>query len=154
MKTNYLVKLFVSLSIFSIYQIQNKQSECYSKNSIVNSETATVKEKKWFPGNYIMASENDFQCKSKGWEVIKGKNGDLFQGVYLYVTWSEIESSKNTYHWEKIDALLNALPKGKKLILSLAWQAWHGTNAPCPSDMIDDKNTGLYHLSYRSDKVH
>jgi len=102
MKTNYLVKLFVGLSIFSIYQIQNKQSECYSKNSIVKSETATVKEKKWFPGNYIMASENDFQCKSKGWEVIKGKNGDLFQGVYLYVTWSEIESSKKTYHWEKL----------------------------------------------------
>lgn len=104
--------------------------------------------KKWFPGHYLMASENDFNRTSGGWTNLRGANGYLFEGIWLYVTWGEIETGLNTYSWDKIDGMLNALPAGKKLGLSLAWQEWNAKIPPCPADMIDDKNTGLYRGGY------
>jgi hypothetical protein len=105
-------------------------------------------QKKWFPGHYLMATENDFAMTGKPWSILKGSDGYLFQGIWLYVTWGEIETGLNTYRWDKIDNMLNALPVGKKLGLSLAWQEWHAAIDPCPADMIDDKDTGLYRGGY------
>ena len=55
----------------------------------------------------------------------------------MYVTWGQIETTRDEFRWDKIDTLLNALPAGKKMSFSLSWQGWGGVQA-CPNDMLDN----------------
>lgn len=94
--------------------------------------------KKWFPGHYVMSSPDDYTVNNKAWRVLKGPDGDLFKGLFMYVTWGQIEAKKGEYRWEKIDGLLKALPEGKKIAFSLSWQGWGGVEQAVPADMIDN----------------
>lgn len=91
--------------------------------------------KKWFPGHYVMLQPDTYATDNKSYRVLKGSDGKLFQGLYMYATWGQIETTKGTYRWDKIDTLLNGLPEGKKAAFGLSWQGWGGAQA-CPSDMI------------------
>ena len=93
--------------------------------------------KKWFPGHYVMLQPDTYSTDNKTFRVLKGADGKLFEGLFMYVTWGQIETNKDVFCWDKIDTLLNGLPKGKKVAFSLSWQGWGGVQA-CPSDMIDD----------------
>lgn len=93
--------------------------------------------KKWFPGHYVMLEPDTYSTDNKSFRVLKGPDGKLFQGLFMYVTWGQIETDKNAFCWEKIDTLLRALPAGKRIAFSLSWQGWGGAQA-CPSDMMDD----------------
>lgn len=112
----------------------------------------TAAPKKWFPGHYLMNEPDEYETRSKGYRILHGKDGALFKGSFLYVTWGQIETRRGVFHWEKIDGLLDGLPPEKKLIVSLSWQAWAGAfRLPCPEDMLTEpaydggfrkKNTG------------
>ena len=91
-------------------------------------------EKKWFPGQYVMVSPDVYHSEEKPYRVLRGSDGHLFAGLFMYVTWGEIETARGKFAWEKIDRILDALPRGKKFAFSLSWQGWHGAEA-CPPDM-------------------
>ena len=91
--------------------------------------------KKWFPGHYIDHNPDDYTTSNSDLTFLKSADGALFQGMFMYVTWGQIETTKDTYRWDKIDGVLNALPQGKKLAVSLSWQGWSKLQA-CPSDML------------------
>jgi hypothetical protein len=91
--------------------------------------------KKWFPGHYVMLQPDTYSTDNKSFRVLKGPDGKLFQGIYMYATWGQIETRQGSYQWKKIDTLLNGLPEGKKAAFGLSWQGWGGAQA-CPSDMI------------------
>lgn len=93
---------------------------------------------KWFPGHYIDAGIDQYDTGTTAMNTLKGANGYLFQGIFTYVTWHEIETTSGTFHWNKIDNLLDALPAGKKLAVSLSWQAWTSGVQACPDDMKDN----------------
>jgi len=93
-------------------------------------------QKKWFPGHYVDHNPDDYTTSNSDLSFLKSADGALFQGMFMYVTWGQIETTKDTYRWDKIDAVLNALPPGKKLAVSLSWQGWSKLQA-CPADMID-----------------
>lgn len=93
--------------------------------------------KKWFPGHYVMLQPDTYSADNKSFGVLKGADGKLFQGLFMYVTWGQIETNRGAFCWQKIDTLLKALPAGKKVAFSLSWQGWGGVQA-CPTDMIDD----------------
>ncbi|MCX7050265.1 MAG: hypothetical protein NTX50_32870 [Candidatus Sumerlaeota bacterium] len=97
----------------------------------------SVGEKKWFPGHYVMLSPDTYLADNKSYRVLRGADGKLFQGLFMYVTWGQIENTQGSYAWDKIDALLNALPEGKKIAFSLSWQGWGGVQA-CPKDMLNN----------------
>jgi hypothetical protein len=93
-------------------------------------------QKKWFPGHYVNHNPDDYTTSNSDLSFLKSADGAVFQGMFMYVTWGQIETTKDTYRWDKIDAVLNALPPGKKLAVSLSWQGWSKLQA-CPADMID-----------------
>jgi len=101
-----------------------------------NSEVAAAP-KKWFPGHYVDHNPDDYSTTNSDITFLKNADGALFQGMFMYVTWGQIETTKDTYRWDKIDGILNALPSGKKLAVSLSWQGWSKLQA-CPSDMLDN----------------
>lgn len=92
--------------------------------------------KKWFPGHYVMLPPDTYSTDNKPFRILEGRDGKLFEGLYMYVTWGQIETTEGTWRWEKIDTLLDGLPKGKKAAFGLSWQGWGGAQA-CPSDMLD-----------------
>jgi hypothetical protein len=111
-----------------------------------NAEAATTP-KKWFPGHYVYHDSDDYSTSNSDLTFLKNANGAVFQGMMMYVTWGQIETTKDTYRWDKIDAVLKALPKGKKLAVSLSWQGW-GKLQTCPSDMLDNIDyDGGQHIS-------
>jgi hypothetical protein len=95
-------------------------------------------ETKWFPGNYVSGGQDNYSPDSEAMQVLEGGDGYLFQGMYTQITWHEIEETAGTYHWEKIDDLLDSLPEGKKLAVTLTWLAWKPGVHACPEDMKEN----------------
>lgn len=93
--------------------------------------------KKWFPGHYVMLQPDTYSTNNKSFRVLQGPDGKLFRGLFMYVTWGQIETNRNAFCWDKIDTLLQGLPPGKKLAFSLSWQGWGGVPQACPADMVD-----------------
>lgn len=93
--------------------------------------------KKWFPGHYVMLPPDTYSTDNKTFRVLSGRDGKLFQGIYMYATWGQIETTEGSFDWEKIDTLLDGLPRGKKAAFGLSWQGWGGAQA-CPNDMLDN----------------
>ena len=93
--------------------------------------------KKWYPGHYVLVPPDTYSTDNKSFRVLQGPDGKLFQGLFMYVTWGQIETQQGTFRWDKIDTLLKDLPRGKKIAFSLSWQGWGGVQA-CPSDMLDN----------------
>lgn len=93
--------------------------------------------KKWFPGHYVYHNTDDYSTSNSDITFLNSADGAIFQGMFMYVTWGQIETTKDTYRWDKIDGVLNALPPGKKLAVSLSWQGWSKLQA-CPADMINN----------------
>lgn len=96
---------------------------------------ASATPKKWFPGHYVMLEPDTYATNNKSFRVLRGADGRLFEGLFMYVTWGQIETNRGAFCWSKIDTLMNALPDGKKIGFSLSWQGWGGAQA-CPGDMI------------------
>jgi hypothetical protein len=101
------------------------------------AESGKATAKKWFPGHYVMLEPDTYTTNNKSYRVLKGADGKLFQGLFMYVTWGQIETNKGQFCWDKIDTLLNGLPPGKKIGFSLSWQGWGRVAQACPGDMID-----------------
>lgn len=93
--------------------------------------------KKWFPGHYIFHTPDDYTTSNSDLTFLSSEDGALFQGLMMYITWGQIETTKDSYRWDKIDGVLQSLPAGKKLAVSLSWQGWSKLQA-CPGDMIDN----------------
>jgi hypothetical protein len=114
---SYTFILFISILFF--------QSDAYSQTT-----------KKWFPGHYVDAGVDEYSTTSKGMRILGGTDGWIFKGLFIYVTWQQIETTKDVYQWSRIDNLLSALPAGKKLALAVQWQAWSSGVQACPDDML------------------
>jgi hypothetical protein len=91
--------------------------------------------KKWFPGHYIQA-QDQYGANDSAISFLKTADAAPLQGLFMYSSWGMIETTKGTYRWDKIDTVLNNLPAGKKLALSLSWTKWGGGNESVPADMI------------------
>jgi hypothetical protein len=93
--------------------------------------------KKWFPGHYIDNGVDAYDLTPKTKSILFGPDARLITGVFIYATWSIHETSYGVFNFDNIRKLLSQLPVGKKLALSLAWQAWGGKIAsPVPADMV------------------
>lgn len=104
----------------------------------VSKISAAAAAKKWFPGHYLMLDADNYSADNKPFRVLRGPDGRLFVGLFMYVTWGQIETGRGVFQWEKIDRLLNALPPGKKFAFCLSWQGWAGGLQACPGDMLDN----------------
>lgn len=89
--------------------------------------------KKFYPGHYIGLGVDAFDIRPA---IQRELAADHWRGVFTYLTWGLVEPEKGVYRFDDVRALLDALPAGKKLGVSLAWQNWSGAGSPVPADML------------------
>lgn len=65
--------------------------------------------KKWFPDHFIVHNPDDYSTSNSDITFLKSADGNVFQGLFRYVTWGQIETTKDTYRWDKIDNNLRSM---------------------------------------------